>query len=323
MFDLESLDQAAERVYAMMAPTPQHQWPLLSQKAGAEVWLKHENCSPVGSFKVRGGINYVHELMAADPSVQGLVAASTGNHGQSVVFSARRAGLEAVIVVPEGANPEKCAAMAARGAELVYHGKDFNEAFDHAHTLAEERGWHLFESYHPHLVQGVSTYALELFRGVPDIDTVYVPIGMGSGCNGVVAARDALGLDTVIVGVVAEKAPAYLHSFANKTPISTNSNATFAEGLAVRIPHPGALAMILEGVERVVAVSEDELAQGIRDIFACTHHVAEGAGASTVAAIMKERDDISGQRVAAIISGGNIDTERYLQVLSGHTPPVA
>ena len=147
MFDLESLDQAAERVYAMMAPTPQHQWPLLSQKAGAEVWLKHENCSPVGSFKVRGGINYVHELMAADPSVQGLVAASTGNHGQSVVFSARRAGLEAVIVVPEGANPEKCAAMAARGAELVYHGKDFNEAFDHAHTLAEERGWHLFESF--------------------------------------------------------------------------------------------------------------------------------------------------------------------------------
>jgi len=309
-------------VHELMEPTPQHHWPLLSEQAGAEVWLKHENCSPIGSFKVRGGINYVHELLEARPGIKGVVGASTGNHGQSVVFSARRRGLQAAIVVPLGANPEKCAAMEARGADLVYHGKDFNEAFDHAQALAVERDWHLFESYHPHLVQGVASYALELFQGVADIHTVYVPVGMGSGCNGVVAARDALALPTQVVGVVAEKAPAYLYSFARKKPVSTNTNATFAEGLAVRIPHPEALEMLVSGVERIVTVSEDEMAQAMRDIFSCTHHVAEGAGASTLAALMKERDCLAGKRVAAIVSGGNIDTERYLQVLAGKTPAV-
>ncbi len=322
MYELQVLERAAARVHELMEPTPQHHWPLLSEQAGAEVWLKHENCSPIGSFKVRGGINYIHELLDARPGTTGVVGASTGNHGQSVVFSARRRGLEAAIVVPLGANPEKCAAMQARGAELVYHGKDFNEALDHAQALAGERDWHLFESYHPHLVQGVASYALELFGGVADIHTVYVPVGMGSGCNGVVAARDALGLETQIVGVVAQKAPAYLHSFARKTPVSTNTNATFAEGLAVRIPHREALEMLLSGVDRIVAVSEDEMAQAIRDIFSCTHHVAEGAGASTVAALMKERDRLAGKRVAAIVSGGNIDTQRYLQVLAGKTPAV-
>ena len=178
MYELQVLERAAARVHELMEPTPQHHWPLLSEQAGAEVWLKHENCSPIGSFKVRGGINYIHELLDARPGTTGVVGASTGNHGQSVVFSARRRGLEAAIVVPLGANPEKCAAMQARGAELVYHGKDFNEALDHAQALARERDWHLFESYHPHLVQGVASYALELFGGVADIHTVYVPVGM-------------------------------------------------------------------------------------------------------------------------------------------------
>lgn len=320
MYDLESLEVAAARVHAAMLPTAQHHWPLLSERVGAEVWVKHENHTPIGAFKIRGGVNYVHALREREPGVEGVVAASTGNHGQSVVFAATRAGLTATIVVPEGNNPEKNAAMRALGAELIEHGRDFNVAFDRAREIAGERGLHRFESYHADLVRGVASYALELFRGAPPLDTVYVPIGMGSGCNGVVAARDALGLPTRVVGVVAERAPAYLHSFERGQPVSTNTCDTFAEGLACRIPHPEALAMILRGVDRVVAVSEDEIAEAMRTMFSATHNVAEGAGASALAALDKERSRAAGQRVGVVLSGANIDRERYVRVLAGETP---
>jgi threonine dehydratase len=319
-YTLADLDAAAARVYAVMPPTPQQHWPLLSAQIGAEVWVKHENHTPIGAFKVRGGINYVHELQLREPQIREVVAASTGNHGQSVIYAARRAGLAATVVVPVGNNPEKSASMRALGAQLIEHGGDFNEAFDHARALAASRSAHLFESYHRDLVRGVSSYALELFRGAPQLDVVYVPIGMGSGCNGVVAARDALNLDTQIVGVVAQQAPAYLHSFTQAQPISSNQCNTFAEGLAVRVPHAGALEMILTGVERVVAVSESEIASAMCTLFSATHNVAEGAGASAYAALTKERMQVAGKRVAVVISGGNIDRARYLQVLSGEVP---
>jgi threonine dehydratase len=320
MYSLSELEAAAERVHAVMPATPQQHWPLLSELVGCEVWAKHENHTPIGAFKVRGGINYVHGLLQRDPDVKEVVAASTGNHGQSVVYAARRAGLTATIVVPSGNNPEKTASMRALGADVVEHGADFNVALEQAHTIAQLRNAHLFESYHPDLVRGVASYALELFRGAPPLDTVYVPIGMGSGCNGVIAARDALGLNTTIVGVVAELAPAYLHSFAARAPVISNVCETFAEGLSVRIPHPDALEMILGGVDRVVAVSEDEIAQAMREIFSATHNVAEGAGASALAALKTEKHLVRDKRVGIVISGGNMDSPRYLKVLAGETP---
>lgn len=319
-YGLASLEAAAERVYGFMQPTNQQAWPLLSELVGAEVWAKHENQTPTGAFKVRGGINYVHQLQQREPHVTAVVAASTGNHGQSVAFAGTRAGMATTIVVPHGNNPEKNAAMRALGAELIEVGEDFNVALDHARELAEERGAHLFESYHRDLVLGVGSYALELFRNAPALDTVYVPIGMGSGCNGVVAARDALGLSTKIVGVVAELAPAYLHSFQQRQAVTTNACTTFAEGLAVRIPNPEALQMILQGVDRVVAVGDDEIAEAMRQIFSATHNVVEGAGASTFAALMREREHMAGRRVGVVFSGANIDKPRYLQVLEGRTP---
>jgi threonine dehydratase len=320
MYDLAAMEEAAARVHAVIPPTPQYAWPLLAEAAGCEVWLKHENHTPTGAFKLRGGINYVDGLKRREPGLSGVIAASTGNHGQSVAYAAKRAGLSATIVVPEGNNPEKNAAMRGFGAELIEHGRDFNVSLELAASLAEERGLHLFPSYHADLVRGVGSYAMELFRGAPALDTVYVPIGMGSGCNGVVVARDALGLKTRIVGVVAEKAPCYLHSFAARTPVPTNDCETFAEGLAVRVPHPEALAMILAGVERIVAVGEDEMAEAMRTIFTATHNVAEGAGASAFAALMRERDAMRGKRVGVVVSGGNIDRPRYNRVLAGETP---
>jgi threonine dehydratase len=319
-YSLKELRLAADRVRAVIPLTPQQQWPLLSDAVGAEVWAKHENHTPVGAFKVRGGINYVHKLCEREPATREVVAASTGNHGQSVIYAARRHGLNATIVVPEGNNPEKSASMRALGAELVEHGADFNVSLEHARTLAAARGAHLFESYHADLVAGVASYALELLENAPPLDAVFVPIGMGSGCNAVVAARDALGLDTRIIGVVAELAPAYLHSFAQRKLVSSNLCQTFAEGLAVRIPNPEALSMILDGVDHVTAVSDDELAEAMRMLFSATHNVVEGAGASTLAALMRERADWAGKRVGIVLSGGNIDSPRYLKVLNGETP---
>ncbi|MBE7420238.1 MAG: threonine dehydratase, partial [Ideonella sp.] len=256
---LSELRDAARCVHALLPATPQYRWPLLEAQlgAGSALWVKHENHLPVGAFKVRGGIVYFDHLRRAEPGVKGVIAATRGNHGQSVAFAAARAGLAAVIVVPHGNSIEKNAAMRALGAELIEHGHDFQAAYEYALGLAGERGLHPFPSYHPVLARGVGTYALELFRGAPDLDSVYVPIGLGSGITGVMAARDALGRRTRVIGVVAENAPAYALSFAAGKPVATNSADTMADGLACRVPVDLAVDAINKGAERIVTVSDD------------------------------------------------------------------
>jgi threonine dehydratase len=314
---LADLEAAAAIVHGVMPPTPQYCWPLLGQRTGAETWVKHENHTPLGAFKLRGGLVYMQQLKRAQPDVAGVIAATRGNHGQSVAFAAARAGLAAVIVVPHGNSAEKNAAMRALGAELIEHGHDFQAAYEHAMGLAAARKLHALRSFHPWLVAGVGSYALELFRAVPNIDTVYVPIGLGSGICGTMAARDALGLKTRIVGVVAENAAAYALSFAKKEAVSTNSADTIADGMACRVPDSGALGYILKGAERVVTVSEAAIKAAMRHYFTDTHNLVEGAGAAPLAALLQERARMAGKRVALILSGGNIDRPLYADVLNG------
>ncbi len=317
MLSLAELEAAADLVHEVMIPTPAHCWPLLSERVGAEVWVKHENHTPLGAFKIRGGIVYMTELKRREPKLAGVIAATRGNHGQSVAFACRRVGLKAVIVVPEGNSREKNAAMRAQRAELIEHGHDFQAAYEYARELARERGLHPMPSFDLRLVAGVGSYGLELFRSVPDIDTVYVPIGLGSGICGTMAARDALGLKTKVVGVVAANAPAYALSFAARKPVSTNSADTMADGVACRVPDADALGLILKGADRIVSVSETEIRAAMRHLFTDTHNVAEGAGAAALAALFQEKDRMAGKRVAVIQSGGNLDRELYLSVLSG------
>jgi threonine dehydratase len=312
LFDLE---EAAAFVHSVLPATPQYRWPLLCERTGAEVWVKHENHAPIGAFKVRGGLTYMRELKRRQPDIPGVIAATRGNHGQSVAFAALPVGVKAVIVVPFGNSVEKNAAMRALGAELIEHGHDFQAAYEYAMDLAAERRLHALRSFHPWLVFGVGTYALELFRAVADIDTVYVPIGLGSGICGTIAARDALGLKTKVVGVVAETAAAYALSFARKAAVSTDSADTIADGMACRVPDASALEIILRGADRVVTVSEDEIKAAMRHYFTDTHNVAEGAGAAPLAALLKECAGMAGRRVALVLSGGNIDRDLYAQVL--------
>jgi threonine dehydratase len=308
-------ETTAKTVHAVMQPTPQYNWPLLSARAGAEVWVKHENHTPTGAFKVRGGVIYVDDLLRREPDCPGVIAATRGNHGQSVACAATRRGLPSTVVVPHGNSVEKNAAMRAQGAEIVVHGADFQESLEYAQDIAAERGLHMFPSLHDHLVRGVGTYAWELFSAVPDLDTVYVPIGMGSGICGVIAARDALGLSTKVVGVVAENAPAYALSFERREAISTNSAETMADGVACRVPVMSALEMIWAGADRVVTVSEEAMKAAMRHYFTDTHNIAEGAGAAPLAALLKERETMAGKRVGLILSGGNIDRTVYQSIL--------
>ncbi len=320
MFSLADLDAAAALVHAHFGPTPQYAWPLLGARAGAEVWVKHENHTPAGAFKIRGGLVYVDRLKRERPHVRGLVSATRGNHGQSLAYAGARAGLPVAIVVPHGNSVEKNAAMRAFGAELIEHGADFDEARDHAAQVAADRGWEFAASFQRDLVLGVATYALELFSAVADIDTVYVPIGLGSGICGLITARDLLGLRTRIVGVVSENAPTYKLSVAAGRVVTTNSARTFADGMAVRAPSAEALAIIGAGAERILTVSDDEVAAAMRAYFADTHNVAEGAGAAPLAALMQEKDAMRGKRVGVILCGGNVDTTVFNQVLAGRTP---
>ena len=315
--DLAAIEAAAEIVHAAMPPTPAHCWPLLSARAGAEIWVKHENHTPIGAFKIRGGLVYIDGLRGADPAAQGVIAATRGNFGQSIAVAARMAGLAAVVVVPRGNSREKNAAMAAQGAELVVHGADFQDSFEHARELARKRGLRMVPSFAAPLVRGTATYALELFRAVPDIDTVYVPIGLGSGICGTIAARDALGLATEIVGVCAARAAAYALSFEAGRPVATNAADTMADGMACRVPDADAVAIVNAGAARVVAVSEEEIEHAMRAYFTDTHNLAEGAGAAPLAAALREREAMQGRKVALILTGGNIDRELYLRVLGG------
>ncbi|QQS13770.1 MAG: threonine dehydratase [Rhodospirillales bacterium] len=314
---LADLEDAARVVYAAMPPTPQYPWPLLARRAGCEVWVKHENHTPTGAFKVRGGLVYMDRLRRERPAVRGVISATRGNHGQSVAFAASRAGVTATILVPRGNSVEKNAAMRAFGAELIEHGHDFDAARLEAARLAPERGLEMLPSFDLDLVRGVGTYGLELLRAAPDIDTVYVPIGLGSGICGVMAARDALGLRTRVVGVVSTEAAAYALSFEARRPVETNTADTMADGMAVRVPSPLALELMLAGVERIVRVDDAEIAAAMRIYYEDTHQLAEGAGAAPLAALLKERDAMRGRKVAVVLSGGNIDRPVYARVLAG------
>jgi len=316
MMDLNTLEEAAALVYRVVPPTPQYCWPLLSRRLGAELWVKHENHTPIGAFKIRGGLVYLDAVRRSQPDIHGVVTATTGNHGQSIALAATQLGVDATIVVPFGNSIEKNRAMAGFGARLVEAGHDFQAAFEHAMELAEREKRHFIPSYDPLLVRGVASYGLELFRAVPDLDVVYVPIGLGSGISGVIAAREALSLATEIVGVVAANAPTYALSFAAGAPVSTNSADTMAGGLAVRVPNPEALDIIRRSAARIVTVSEAEMRSAMRILFSDTHNVAEGAGAAALAAAFQERGRLAGKRVAVIQSGGNIDRALFAEVLA-------
>jgi threonine dehydratase len=313
---LSELETAARIVHGVVPPTPVIRWPLLSQRAGCEVWVKHENHTSIGAFKLRGGLVYVDRLKQAEPATLGVISATRGNHGQSLAFAARRAGLSAVLVVPHGNSREKNAAMRALGGELIEHGADFDAAYARARDLARERGLHMIPAFHPWLVLGVASYALELLRTVADLDTIYAPVGQGSGICGIIAARDALGLGTRVVGVVAANAPAYALSLERGQIVATESANTIADGVACRNPDPTAFAIIQRGAERVITVSEAAIRAAMRHYFSDTHNVAEGAGAAPLAALLRERDRMRGKQVGLILSGGNVDRDVYAQVLA-------
>jgi threonine dehydratase len=311
MFSLDELRQAHEVVLKALRPTPALAWPLLNARLGAEVVVKHENHQATGAFKARGGLTYVEALLRRAPAVKGLLSATRGNHGASLAFAGQRSGLPVAIVVPHGNSREKSAAMRALGAELIEHGSDFQAAREEAMRLADERGLHMVPSFHRDLALGVSTYALELFDEHRDLDVLYVPIGQGSGICGCIAARDALGLSTEIVGVQSAGAPAYALSFADGRVVSTNSADTFADGMATRAPDEEALAVISKGAARVVLVSDDDIAAAIRAYWTDTHNLAEGAGAAALAAATKERARLEGRKVGLVLSGGNIDFDLF------------
>jgi len=307
MFNLAELEAAARVVHAVFPPTPAYAWPLLAARAGAEIWVKHENHTPVGAFKVRGGLTYIARLRERQPKPPGIVSATRGNHGQSLAFAGGRGGVAVTIVVPHGNSTEKNAAMRAQGARLIEHGADFDEARVHARALAEREGLEFAPSFGPDLVVGVATWALELFRAAPPLDLLYIPIGLGSSICGAIRTRDLLGLRTEIVGVQSAGAPAYALSFDQRQVVEINRADTNADGMATRQPDPEALAMILAGASRVVTVDDAEIAGAIRAYWTDTHNLAEGAGAAPLAAALKEKEKITGKRVGLVLSGGNID----------------
>jgi threonine dehydratase len=310
------LERAATIVYEAMAPTPQYAWPLLRERLGTQVWVKHENHTPTGAFKVRGGLVYFHGLARSRRPPRGVIGATRGNHGQSIAYAAARAGLSATIVVPHGNSREKNAAMRALGAELIEHGDDFQASREHAEALARERGLSMVPSFDMALVQGVASYSLELLQAVPDLDVVYVPIGLGSGICGMIAAREALGLKTEIVGVVSTLAPAYALSFEEHRLIEYPVTTRIADGVACRTPEIGALELIWRHVARVVQINDRELETAMRLMYTSTHNVAEGAGAIGLAAALKERDRLAGRKVATILSGCNLDRDAFARVLA-------
>jgi threonine dehydratase len=315
-FTRDDLDRAAAIVYQTLAPTPQFAWPLLATELGAEVWVKHENFTPTGAFKVRGGLVYFHELIAGGARPPGVISATRGNHGQSVGYAARKNKIAATIVVPHGNSIEKNAAMRALGVDLIEHGADFQESREHAARLAGERKLHMIPAFHPHIVRGVASYALELLRSVPDLAAVYVPIGQGSGICGMIAARDALGLKTEIVGVVSAHAPAYKLSFEMRRLVEHAVTTELADGMACRVPDAAALEMIWRGAARVLAVTDDEVAAAMRLYFSATHSTAEGAGAAPLAGALQECARNRGRRIALVLSGGNVDRDMFARVLA-------
>jgi threonine dehydratase len=311
MFDLRQLERAQNIVAAAMPPTPAHQWPLLSERLGATAIVKHENHTPTGAFKVRGGLVYVDRLKRERPHTAGLISATTGNHGQSLAFAASRYRVPVTIFVPYGNSVEKNRAMRAFGANLIEHGEDFQSAREEAERRAKHDELEFVPSFHPDLVTGVATYALELLQKAPDLDVLYVPIGQGSGICGCILARDLLGLTTEIVGVQSTEAPSYALSFAAGTVVRTNSSDTLADGMATRVPDADALAIIRKGASRIVQVTDDEIRVAISALWTDTHNLAEGAGAAALAAALPDKAKLRGERVGLVLSGGNIDFDLF------------
>ena len=320
LLDHDALAHAQEVVYRSMSPTPQYAWPLLAEALGAEVWVKHENATPTGAFKVRGGLVYVDRLVRERPHVRGIVSATRGNHGQSLAFAGRQHGMPVVIVVPHHNSPEKNDAMRAFGAELIVHGADFQEAREFSVGLAEERGFEAVPSYHPDLMAGVATYAKELFDAAGALDAVFVPIGMGSGANAFVAVRDLLGLPTEIIGVVSEDAPATALSFEAGHVVSTETANTLIDGVACRVPDPEAMAAMIAGLARVVRISDRAATDAMRLCFRSTHQLPCPSGAAALAALTAESARWSGRRVGVTMTSSNVDTDVAAAVLAGGTP---
>ncbi|HZR71583.1 threonine dehydratase [Bradyrhizobium sp.] len=311
MFSLAELESAEQIVHAAMPPTAAHAWPLLSERLGTSVVVKHENHTPIGAFKVRGGLVFMERLKREQPLVSGIISATRGNHGQSLAFAAARYGVPATIYVPHGNSTEKNRAMKAFGAHLVEYGADFQEAREECERHAQREGLHIVPSFHRDLVLGVSTYALELFRNSPDLDVLYVPIGQGSGISGCILARDLLGLKTEIVGVQSTEAPSYALSLKAGKVVSTNSSNTRADGMATRVPDVEAFDIIRKGASHIVEVTDDEIGSAIRYLWTDTHNLSEGAGAAALAAALQEKARLRGKRVGLILSGGNIDFELF------------
>ena len=316
MIGLQDIQSAARVVYANMPPTPQYLWPLLCERLDADVYVKHENQTPVGAFKIRGGLVYFSNLVKSGDKPAGVISATRGNHGQSVGYAARQHDIPCTVVVPHGNSVEKNAAMRSLGAELIEYGNDFQESLEHALELADRHSLHFVPSFHPLLIAGVATYSMELFNAVENIHTAYVPIGLGSGICGMIAARDALGLDTRIVGVVSAHATAYSQSFNSGRLIESPVTTQLADGMACRTPQPAALEMIGGGVDRIVEVSDGEVAAAMRMMFECTHNACEGAGAAALAAAKQEQAVISGRKIAIVASGGNVDRDVFAKVLA-------
>jgi threonine dehydratase len=314
---LAEIREAQTVVYRHMPPTPQYSWPLVNQRLGVEAWIKHENHTPVGAFKLRGALVYMDWLKQSQPEVKGVVAATRGNHGQGVGMAARLAGLRAVIVVPHGNSRERNRAMLAQGVELIEEGQDFQESLEFARRLAVERDYAMVDSFHERLVMGTATYAIELFEAAPLLDTVYVPIGLGSSICGVSAARNALGLKTEIVGVVSSESPSYSLSFKQRRLVESPSLTAIADGLACRTPNASAMEAIWGSVSRIIEVTDAEIADGMRALYEDTHNLAEGAGAAAFAAAMKEKHLLAGKEIGIILTGGNIDRQAYAEVLAG------
>src|SRR6056297_1968295 len=321
-FTPNDLATAHGLVTAYMPPTPQHAWPLLAERLGAEVWVKHENHTPTGSFKVRGALTFIDWLRHTHPEARGICTATRGNHGQGQAWAATAAGFTAKVYVPRGNSVEKNAAMRAFGADLIEFGADFDTAREEAFRVAEAEGLVVVPPFHPELVRGVATYGLELLSAVPDLDTIYVPIGCGSGICGTILARDALGLTTEIVGVVSTEAQTAKLSMEAGHLVETASARTFADGMAVRVPVQAAYEIYSRKAARIVSVSDAEVAEAIRIYYRDIHNLAEGAGAAPLAALMQEKDIMAGKKVGVILCGGNIDTDWFLTVLAGGVPEV-
>jgi threonine dehydratase len=313
---LADIEAAAQVVYRDFAATPQYRWALLSERLGTDCWLKHENHTPVGAFKIRGGLTYFDQLAQRGALPREVVSATRGNHGQSMGWAARRHGVACTIVVPHGNSVEKNAAMRALGVALVEHGEDFQEAREHALQIAAERGAHMVPSFHTDLLRGVSTYWWEFFRAVPQLDVVYVPIGQGSGACSAIAAKRALGHRARVVGVVSSHATTYADSIAAGHVVESPVSTQLADGMACRVADQGALDILMPHLDHTVQVSDDEVAAAMRHLFADTHNVAEGAGAAALAAALQERGQLQGQVVGLALTGGNVDASVLAQVLA-------